>query len=244
MAGLADWQVEMIYQLVDYGHATNPKAVMRVGKDVFPPLREIQSYVWRRHLAAVSTRMLTEQLEQTDTKDLTIGFADVVGFTRATRQLGPTELTGLIEEFQHLVTEVVAVWHGRVVKTVGDEVLFVADRPEDGAEIALALLERLPETPTVPELRVGLAVGPVVTRFGDVYGEAVNIAARLTANTRPGRILVDRNLAGALDDDDRYQLRARRPLAVRGYRHLQCWGLTRARRPTAVEPSPDVPDRA
>jgi adenylate cyclase len=73
-----------------------------------------------------------------------------------------------------------------------------------------------------------LAVGDVVTRFGDVYGEAVNIAARLTTHARPGRILVDRNLAAALEHDSRFELRTRRPLAVRGYRHLQQWELARS----------------
>jgi adenylate cyclase len=57
----------------------------------------------------------------------------------------------------------------------------------------------------------------------------VNIAARLTSHAKPGRILVDRNLAEALEDRPEYRIRQRRPLSVRGYRHLQPWGLTRAR---------------
>jgi adenylate cyclase len=127
-----------------------------------------------------------------------------------------------------VATDVVATCRGRVVKTVGDEVLFVADAAPDCVEIALQLVERLAAAPSLPELRIGLAVGEVVTRFGDVYGEAVNIAARLTAHARPDRILVDRNLAAALEHDPRFRLHSRRPLAVRGYRHLQQWELTRA----------------
>jgi adenylate cyclase len=73
-----------------------------------------------------------------------------------------------------------------------------------------------------------MASGPVVSRFGDVYGEAVNVAARLTAHGKPGRILVDRAVAEALTGSDEYRLKARRLLKVHGYRHLPAWRLTRA----------------
>ena len=236
MAGLADWQVEMLYQLVDYGHSVDQgglgeQEMAEIAERVIPLLEYTQDYVWRRHLAAAAVRLLAAAPEESDTRTVTVGFADLVGFTRASRRLGPTELTALLEDFHALATDVVATCGGRVVKTVGDEVLFSVDEPIDGAEIALRLIERLDVSPspltTSPRLRVGVANGEVVTRFGDVYGEAVNIAARLTANARPGRVLVDRNLAAALDGDDRFRLDSRRPLAVRGYRHLQQWELRR-----------------
>jgi len=229
MAGLADWQIEMLYQLVDYGHrGVDEREMLDIAERVIPLLENMQGYVWRRHLAAASSRLLTAMPGESETRTLTVGFADLVGFTRASRRLTPTELTALLEEFQDVATDVVASHRGRVVKTVGDEVLFVADEPADGVEIALLLVERLAASATLPQLRIGLAVGDVVTRFGDVYGEAVNIASRLTTHARPGRILVDRNLAAVLEHDDRFQLRSRRPLAVRGYRHLQQWELSRA----------------
>lgn len=230
MAGLADWQVEMLYQLVDYGHTAVPDDEMyRLGERIIPLLEEVQTYVWRRHLAAAAIRFLHDQPGDSDTRIQTVGFADLVGFSRTTRRAGPGELTDLIEDFHRIANEVIAAEHGRVVKTVGDEVLFVADHPEEGAEIALQLLDRLADAPRLPQLRIGVAEGSVVCRFGDVYGEVVNIAARLTSHAHPGRVLVDRNLANALRDDDRFVLRMRRSLAVRGYRHLQTWGLTRAR---------------
>ena len=229
MATLADWQVEMIYEMVGYGHrSVEDQQLQQVSDQVVPLLREMQTYVWRRHLAAAAGRLMTSLPEDSETRSLVVGFADMVEFTKATRQLAPGELTVLIEQFQSAVSNVIANGNGRVVKTVGDEILFVADDPGTGAEIALTLLDEVAKSATVPQLRIGLAVGPVVTRFGDVYGEAVNIAARLTTNTRPGRILVDRNLAASLEHDHRYQLRFHRPLAVRGYRHLQPWGLQRA----------------
>jgi adenylate cyclase len=228
MAGLADWQVEMLYQLIDAKpNEVAESEVLDLGARVLPLMQHMQDYVWRRHLAAAAGRLLSALPEESDTRTLVVGFADMVGFTRTTRRLSPTELTSLIDSFQSVATEVVATGHGRVVKTVGDEVLFVTAEPVDGAEVALGLLDRLAEVESLPELRIGLAQGPVVTRFGDVYGEVVNIAARLTTHARPGRVLVDRVLAAALEGEAGYRVRPRRPLSVRGYRHLQPWGLTR-----------------
>ncbi|MGH8967208.1 MAG: adenylate/guanylate cyclase domain-containing protein, partial [Actinomycetes bacterium] len=64
-----------------------------------------------------------------------------------------------------------------------------------------------------------------------VYGEVVNIAARLTAHARPGSVLADRELADALSDDPRFALRPLRSVAVRGYRHLHPWLLERSGSP-------------
>ena len=77
-------------------------------------------------------------------------------------------------------------------------------------------------------MRIGLAAGPVVLRFGDVYGSTVNIASRLTSLARPGSVLVDRVMAEQLGDDERFALRSKRPESVRGYHHLHQWRLRRA----------------
>ncbi|HEY4004376.1 MAG TPA: adenylate/guanylate cyclase domain-containing protein [Pseudonocardia sp.] len=245
MSGLADWQVETIYQLVDHGHdEIDERELMEIAARILPLMRQMQSYIWRRQLAAAAGRLLTGHPHNSQTRSLVVGFADMVDFTKASHQLSLAGLAELIEQFHRTSNEVVASCRGRVVKTVGDEVLFTTSEAPDGAEIALALLEQLAATPGLPELRIGLAVGPVVTRFGDVYGEPVNIAARLTSHARPGRTLVDRNLAAALEDDDRFTLRGRRPLAVRGYRHLLPWELSRSKRRSTPGSSPGDPDRA
>jgi adenylate cyclase len=70
-----------------------------------------------------------------------------------------------------------------------------------------------------------MALGRVLIRFGDVYGPAVNLAARLTSLARPGTVLVDRELARALRGEDAYRLHPRRPATVRGYAHLRSWSL-------------------
>ena len=74
-----------------------------------------------------------------------------------------------------------------------------------------------------------MASGRILSRFGDVYGSVVNLAARLTSVARPGTILVDRELAAELSEEKAYELRLRRPVTVRGYNRLRPAALRRAR---------------
>ncbi|GAA2551538.1 adenylate/guanylate cyclase domain-containing protein [Pseudonocardia hydrocarbonoxydans] len=227
MSRLAEWQVGMLRRLLE-GHDEDltPVESLQVAAAVIPALEQLQSYVWRRHLAATVHRVLaTPAGDGSDTWPLVVGFADMVGFTRTTRRRSADELSEMIERFGSTTTEVIAEGRGRIVKTVGDEVLFVADAAADAAAIALGLQERVRAEDALPQLRIGLAAGPVLTRYGDVYGEVVNIASRLTTHARPDSVLVDDAVAAALDGDPRFRVRALRPVAVRGYRSLHPWLL-------------------
>lgn len=107
--------------------------------------------------------------------------ANLVSFTRLSHGLTVQALADLVEAFEAATHDVIAEGGGRVVKTLGDEVLFVADEPAGAAGIACNLVTAIGEKPDMPDIRVGLATGPVVARFGDVFGTPTNFAARLTA---------------------------------------------------------------
>jgi adenylate cyclase len=148
--------------------------------------------------------------------------------------MGGRELGAMVEDFESTATEVIARHRGRVVKTVGDGVLFTTVSPVDAVEIGL----RLPEVWDAedrPPLRVGAAYGPVLTRLGDVYSPVVNLASRLTSLARPGTVLVDRELADGLKGLEGYKVRPLRRVSVRGYDHLQPW-LVRRRRTDDAPP--------
>jgi adenylate cyclase len=113
--------------------------------------------------------------------------------------------------------------------------MFVADDPADAAQIAVALSEAASATDGLPDLRVGVAYGPVVSRLGDVYGEPVNLAARLTSIARPGSVLVDRELAAAIEAEPGWRLRRVPPRPVRGYPMLSPLRLRRAEPPASGE---------
>jgi adenylate cyclase len=143
------------------------------------------------------------------------------------RAISDFALKELVELFESGSAGVVAEHGGRVVKTIGDETMFVVRDPRAGAELALGLLDWADAEDDVPALRIGLACGPVVARLGDVYGPVVNIAARLTSVARPGRIVVDRELAGRLEDEDDLRVRRVRRRSVQGYARLEPWSLKR-----------------
>jgi adenylate cyclase len=135
----------------------------------------------------------------------------------------------LVEQFEALANDHVADSGGRIIKTLGDEVLFVADEPAAGADIALGILHGLESAESgLPSGRGGLACGLVLSRLGDVYGSPVNLASRLTSLARPGTVLVDRELAEALRGDPRFVLRRMRRRAVSGFEHLAPTLLRRA----------------
>ncbi len=129
---------------------------------------------------------------------LAVGFADLVGFTRLTRRLEEEELGELVESFETTAADLVAAHGGRLIKTLGDEVLFAADDAGTAAEIALRLIEAMGQDETMPALRVGIAFGTVTTRMGDVFGTTVNLASRLTSIAPKDAVLVDGAFAAEL----------------------------------------------
>jgi len=227
LARLADWHVSAITAAVGTEQPTAADDAAEVAHELVPVVEGLIGYIWRRHLAATAGRALADDRTSPSTS-LVVGFADLVGFTSLTRDVGEAELAGVVETFEALASDVIAEHSGRVVKTLGDEVMFTADEPGQGAEIALGLAERVEAAADVPEVRIGLACGPVLARLGDVYGEPVNIASRLTSIARPGSILADRELASALEDDQRFRLRRVPPRPVRGYALLHASRLRRA----------------
>ena len=227
MAGLATWQVELLYQILRRRQRDGEDWPLDLRK-LLGALERLQNYVWRRHLAVAAGRLLATAPDEAEIRTLVVGSTDLVGFTRTSRRLTPSQLIELVDLFHGIAANVVADHRGRIVKTVGDAVLFVTDRPEEAAELALDLIDRTVEASGLPELRTGLALGRTMTRFGDIYGEVVESATRLCTHARPGRVLIDHELAMTLDGDPRFRLRLRRPLVDRGYPRLHAWGLRRA----------------
>ncbi|MDX6285599.1 MAG: adenylate cyclase [Frankiales bacterium] len=238
MARLADWQVNILTERLkdlgatDLGATAKPKdleaLVAEVADDVLPDLERILVTVWRRQLAANAPRALAAALGEADSGTLTVGFADMVNYTRLSRVVDSEKLGHLLEDFETRATLLMAEYGGRIVKTLGDEVFFVADEARAAAEIALRLVESHSKDQDLPDLRAGLACGPVLSRYGDVFGEPVNIASRLTSLARPGTVLVDRAVATALAEEPAYALRSLGRHRVKGYSNLELTVLRRA----------------
>jgi adenylate cyclase len=227
---LASWQSAMFLEFLG-GSKLSADESIEVAGLLLPAMERLQTYVWRRHLAAAAGRAVAGS-DELARGVRAVGFADIVSYTRLTRRLTEAELGELIERFEGMaadvVADVVALNGGRVIKSIGDEVLFVADTAAQGAAVALALQDAVNADEDLPELRIGLAYGTILIRLGDVYGEVVNLAARLTTECKPGRVLADRELATALDGHASYTIHRLRRVAVRGYRHLVPYAIQRA----------------
>ena len=86
---------------------------------------------------------------------------------------------------------------GRVIKSIGDSVLFVHDDAVAAVATAEEIIDAVGRDTRLPDVRLGLATGSVVMRMGDVFGRPVNLAARLTAVARRNRVIVDEATAAA-----------------------------------------------
>lgn len=229
-ARLAEWQTSLLASIAVA--ADDPEARLEeLAVDVIPLVDSLQSYIWRRHLFSASSRLL---LRPTDPEAVqAVGFVDIVGYTTQSKNLNETELVALVEHFEEVATSTVVDNGGRLIKTIGDEVLFVADSALEGARIARSLVDRAGEDEDFPEVRAGVAYGPVVARLGDVFGPTVNIASRLTSLARPGRVLVDPGLRDALGEEDpdeaEFRLRRVRRTSFKGYARFEPWQLKPAR---------------
>ncbi len=229
LSRLADWQADMLADaLVRRADAQGPGTsldVVAAADVVLPLLASTQEYVWRRHLAANVDRLLSSGAPG-ERRELAVGFADLVGYTSRSRGMDGRELGAMIEAFEATAGDVIARSHGRVVKTVGDGVLYTAASAPDAVEIGLTLPDAW-DADDRPSLRVGAAHGAVLTRLGDVYSPVVNLASRLTSLARPGTMLVDRALAEQLRGLPQYRVRPLRRVSVRGYDDLQPWLVRR-----------------
>ncbi len=206
-ARLAEWQVSLLAELAIEDE--DPQGRLGELMDVvLPRVQKLQTYIWRRHLESAASRLLSQFAVEGPgtTSTMAVGFVDIVGYTGQSKTLSDAELVEWVEYFENEMTRTVVDLDGRVIKTIGDEVLFVADDPVSAAEVALIVTERGEDhDDEFPRVRAGIAYGDVVSRLGDVYGPQVNIAARLTSVARPGSVLVDRGayeeLSGPIAED-------------------------------------------
>jgi adenylate cyclase len=204
MARLADWEVgELVQHVADAApeDAEDPGAwvTARLGES----FEDLLVYAWRRHLAAAIARMEAVRALDDDphTTDLSVGFADIVGFTALSNEVSRERIGELVEVFEARCGDVIAGENGRLIKSMGDAVLFVNDDPMAAFTTAEGIINVIGRDPRMPDVRVGLATGGVVLRMGDVFGPPVNLAARLTQVARRNRIIVDHATADLLPDD-------------------------------------------
>ncbi|MEB3982399.1 adenylate/guanylate cyclase domain-containing protein [Mycobacterium sp. 663a-19] len=172
----------------------------RAVAEFVPRIGELIDVVHRHHLTGARTHFEGVLRDSSASVVCGIGFADLSGFTVLTQALTPAQLSLLLNEFAGTVTDVVHADGGRVVKFIGDEVMWVSASPGQLARAAADLVEHPRARQEGVQVRAGLAYGSVLAINGDYFGSPVNLAARLVAAAAPGQILADSALHDELPD--------------------------------------------
>jgi adenylate cyclase len=235
MARLADWEVAtLVHRVEELADGEDPAdgrtgSALRLIDDLQQPFEELLVYVWRRHLAAAVARVeaLRANEEDLNTVQVTVGFADIVSFTALSNRLSEERIGDLVELFESRCADVVAAQRGRIIKSIGDSVLFVNDDPVRAYDTAEGIINVIGRDTRMPDVRVGLASGSVVMRLGDVFGPPVNLASRLTGVARRNRIIIDAATAELLPEDE-FETRPLPARPIRGFGIVEPVAVRRA----------------
>lgn len=201
------------------------------------------TYTWRRQLAALLERSDSEisqmrpeaAIRERMPLQRAVGFVDMVAYTRRSRDLSSHELIDLIQAFEFTTRDIITSNGARVVKTIGDAVMFIADDLPTGATVVCEMAESLNRDPEMLPVRASLVWGGVVSRSGDVYGAVVNLASRLVDIAPVGSVLADEATAAALaaiPAGEQYTMRALAPTTLQGFGEISPVEI--ARRPEAT----------
>ena len=235
VARLADWEVATLSSAVeefterDGASSDLMRASVRLVEKLSPRFDDLLVYSWRRHLAAAVGRIEAFAADQDEpATEATVGFADLVAFTALSNELDENELGDLVEIFETRCADVIADHNGRVVKTLGDSVLFLESDPVQAIDIALDIITVVGRDDRLPDVRIGIATGPVVLRMGDVYGPPVNLAARLTGVARRNRVIIDERTSELLPVAD-FETRILPARPLRGFGDVEPVTVRRTR---------------
>ena len=167
---------------------------------LLPLLFRAIEVILRRHLLAARRSLLSvDRQAGVEVQQLAVGFVDLVGSTALGQQLSTAELGKALGEFESVVADTVTDLGGRVIKLIGDEVMYAAGDAAVACRIALGLGQALRAHRVLPPVRAGIASGAVMLRDGDCFGAVVNLAARAVKLARPGHIVVSGHVRAAVE---------------------------------------------
>ncbi|OBB03335.1 hypothetical protein A5667_01675 [Mycolicibacterium fortuitum] len=207
-AGTPDIQLEH-----SHDELTTAKAY-RAAARFIPRIGAMIDAVHRHHL--MSTRRYFEHVLQEGSSGVLcgIGFADLSGFTALTQMLTTTELSALLNEFSSTSSDIVHARDCRVVKFIGDAVMWVGYEPDQLTQVAVDLVTHPRVRETHLQVRAGLDFGAALAIGGDYFGNTVNRAARLVGIAPPSEILVSEPLHELLPGR---QFAAAQALTLKGF---------------------------
>lgn len=149
-------------------------------------------------------------------------FTDVVASTEYFDRYGDTAGFAMVDRHAQLGARIVGEFGGRVIKTIGDSVMAEFADPATCVRASVELQrslyemnEKLPDRDRL-QLRIGINVGSCFRQGGDLFGDAVNLAARITKRTGPGQILISSSVHRAIQHESALRCSRLGPLSFKG----------------------------
>ena len=171
-----------------------------------------------------SSRTARRNSSDLGTMPLAVGFVDLSGYTTMAEQISPADLLRAVLDFESAAHDLVADCGGRVVKLIGDEVMFTTVDAESACDIALGLVGTIGRSATARP-RGGVAFGNVIAHGGDIYGVTVNRASRMADIAIPDEVLVDE---GVVSSAPRHTFEPSGRRQLKGFREpVPLWTLCR-----------------
>ena len=206
MANLADANRDLVAQVFTEPGVDEHELALRyaeAARALAPRLGETLLHAYRLHLREAIRQAVVNEAELaagriSGTDEVTIAFADLVGFTRLGESLDIEQVGDLSGKLFELASEA-AHPPVRLVKMIGDAAMFASRESTPVIEAVVELVESV-RGEEIPPLRAGAARGQALGRGGDWYGRPVNLAARITNFARPDSVVVDQAVKDSIED--------------------------------------------
>jgi len=223
--------------------ADDPELAVFAGT-MLPTMDQVVLNVWRRHLQIAARRRIARELEHgADRPQHAVGFADMVGYTTLSQQVDEHTLAGIVQRFEEIAYDIVTRHGGRVVKMIGDEVMYVADDPEVAVRVGLDLAAEYAADSALSDVRVGIACGPVIEREADLYGSVVNLASRIVHIAFPGSVVTTDDVHAAAGEADDLVWKSLKPRRIKDIGRVPLWAVHAASADDRVGPRSEVRER-
>jgi adenylate cyclase len=205
------WHRYVVLPALDSGmtDAEMHEATLGFGEETTPLLEQAMLAMYHAHQEHTWVENLIGEIE--DALDRTglrsrlvrppaICFLDITGYTRLTEERGDEAAAELAARLTPLVQRPAERHGGKVVKWLGDGVMFHFREPTGGVVAALEMVDAI-SAAGLPPAHVGLDTGPVVFQGGDYFGRTVNLAARIGEQAAPGQVLVTQGIVDRVVPD-------------------------------------------
>lgn len=206
-----------------------------------PEFEAVLVALWRDQLARSINAATVD--DSHGRSDCAIGFIDLAGYSARSQQLPTDQLVELIDRFDSAAATITARHGATLIKTIGDEIMYRHHDPVAAAKVAADFLEHCADDSLLLNARAGIAWGTPVEVAGDLYGPAVNLAARLVQLARPNTILIDAHSADLLADHPEFERKQLRPQTLRGCGTHAPTALRRSARGSTHQQRDDHTDR-